>query len=100
MTGRQNPPLDQLLPRLQFVLVGFSCGQPRDIAEHHQGDGQTELRGRTDSAAGQGASDSKEASRCRLMKPTRFDFWWRDEERGLAVLAISDHLDCNHAPGE
>jgi len=23
MTDRQNPPLDQLLPRMQFVLVGF-----------------------------------------------------------------------------
>jgi hypothetical protein len=33
-------------------------------------------------------------------KTNKIDFWWRDEERGLAVLAISDHLDWNHAPGE
>ncbi len=33
-------------------------------------------------------------------EPSKIDFWWRDKERGLAVLAISDHLDWEHAPGE
>jgi hypothetical protein len=31
---------------------------------------------------------------------SKIDFWWRDKEKGLAVLAISDHLDWDQDEGE
>jgi hypothetical protein len=30
----------------------------------------------------------------------KIDFWWKDNEKGLAILAISDHLDWDHSQGE